>query len=142
MFELDGLPSESLDLMHQHDPNLKTFMLTCHDDEKTWLALGEAVHRSAMNQAVALTHELAKQNRYISAAPLHPTSTATSVRVRNGERLITDGPYAETREVLGGYYLILAGDQAEAEQIAARHPGLQHGCVEVRPLTELSKFRV
>ena len=70
----------------------------------------------------------------VGGAGLQPTSTATSVRVRDGERLVTDGPFAETREQLGGYYLIEAGDLDRAIAIAAQIPGASSGTVEVRPL--------
>jgi len=70
----------------------------------------------------------------LAAAPLHPTSTATSVRVREGKRLVTDGPFAETREQLGGYYLIDAKDLDTALAIAARIPGAKTGSIEVRPV--------
>ena len=78
---------------------------------------------------------------YLSASPLHPAATATCVRVRDGKRLVTDGPFAETHEVLGGYYLILAESRDEAVRIAARQPGARVGSVEVRPVFDLSGLR-
>ena len=71
------------------------------------------------------------------SSPLRPPSTATSVRVRNGKPLVTDGPFAETREVLGGFYLVEAKDLDEAISIAARTPGARHGTIEIRPLLEI-----
>ncbi len=91
-----------------------------------------------MLEAVALTHRLDARGQYLSASPLHPIVTATSVRVRNGQRIVTDGPFAETREVLGGYYLILAQDHHEAVEIAAEHSGARVGAVEVRQIFDLS----
>lgn len=114
------------------------FMLLCYDDQQAWEEAGEAVMAAAMQEAVALTHELHAKGQYIVSAPLHPTSTATSVRVRDGKRLMTDGPFAETREFLGGFHLIDVKDRAEALAIAARHPGARMGTVEVRPVVELS----
>ena len=73
----------------------------------------------------------------MSAAPLKPVATATSVRVRGGKRMVTDGPFAETAEVLGGYYLIDVADLARAVEIAARHPGAQLGGVEIRAVEEI-----
>jgi hypothetical protein len=73
----------------------------------------------------------------MDAAPLHPASAATSVRVRGGKRLVTDGPFAETREVLGGFYLIDVENLDEAIRIAERHPGARVGTVEVRPVLEI-----
>jgi hypothetical protein len=113
------------------------FMLLCYDDERAWEKQGQAALQAAMDEAVQLTHELNARGQYLRAAPLHPASTATSVRVRNGKRLVTDGPFAETREQLGGFYLIEARDRDEAIHIAARHPGARLGTVEVRPVMEL-----
>jgi hypothetical protein len=112
-------------------------MLLCYDDEKAWADAGESAHRRAMNEAVALTHELDAKGQYRIARPLHPAATATSVRIRDGKRTITDGPFAETREVLGGFYIIDVKDRDEAIAIAARHPGARLGTVEVRPMIEI-----
>jgi hypothetical protein len=113
------------------------YMLLCYDDEKFWENAGKAAHHAAMQEAVELTHELADKGQYMIASPLHAASTATSVRVRDGKTLITDGPFAETREVLGGFYLIDVADLNEAVRIAARHSGARVGTVEVRPVMEL-----
>ena len=112
----------------------KRYMLLCYDDKQYWDNAGETAQQKAIEEAVRLTHELEAKGQYRSAAPLHPTSTATSVRVRNGKRLVTDGPFAETREHLGGYYLIDAKDLDEAIGIAARHSGARVGTVEIRPV--------
>jgi hypothetical protein len=114
------------------------YMLLCYDDGPAWEQAGEAAHAAAIEEAVALTHELNAKGQYVMASPLQPTSTATSVRVREGQRLITDGPFAETREHLGGFYLIDARDLDEAIGIAARHPGARLGTVEIRPLREIT----
>jgi hypothetical protein len=113
------------------------FMLLCYDDERVWQSAGETALREAMQEAVALTHELDAKGQYLMAAPLHSPSTATSVRVRNGQPLITDGPFAETNEVLGGFYLIDVDSLDEAVRIARRHPGARVGTVEVRRVMEL-----
>jgi hypothetical protein len=113
------------------------FMLLCYDSEAKWKELGEATLHAAMKEAVALTHELHAKGQYRIASPLESVTTAKSVRVRDGNMLITDGPFAETREQLGGFYVIEAKDQAEAVAIAARHPGARFGTVEVRPIMEL-----
>ena len=84
------------------------------------------------------TRRLSEEGRYVSASPLHPAATATCVRVRDGRRVVTDGPFAETYEVLGGFYLILAEDRATAVRIAAECPGARVGTMEVRPLFDLS----
>jgi hypothetical protein len=94
-------------------------------------------HAKCLAQSIELCQELSAQGRFIAASPLHPVATATSVRVRNGARLITDGPFAETTEQLGGYYLVEAADLDEAITIAGRIPGAKWGTVEVRPVVEL-----
>jgi hypothetical protein len=87
--------------------------------------------------STAICHELAAQGHFISAAPLHPVAMATCVRVREGKRLITDGPYAETTEQLGGYYLIDVPDLDDAIAVAGRLPPVKKGTVEIRPVYEL-----
>lgn len=114
------------------------FMLLCYDDEQAWERLGEAKWNEAFQEALGIARELQANGQYVLAAPLHPSNTAATVRVRDGKRVVTDGPFAETREVLGGFYLIEAKDRDEALAIAARHPGARLGSVEVRPLRELS----
>jgi hypothetical protein len=113
------------------------YMLLCYDDEQAWEKVGQPALKAAMNEAVALTHELHSKGQYLLAAPLQASATAKSVRVRDGKPLVTDGPFAETREVLGGFYLIDAKNLDEAISIAARHPGQRFGGVEVRPVMEL-----
>ncbi len=113
------------------------YMLLCYDDERAWEAAGQAARREAMDEAVQLTHELNAKGQYLTAAPLHPPATATSVRVRDGKPVITDGPFVETREVLGGFYLIDVNDLNEAIRIAERHPGARRGAVEIRRVMEL-----
>ncbi len=88
-------------------------------------------------ESTQLAHDLKASGRYLGANPLHPVSAATSVRVREGKRIVTDGPFAETREHLGGYFLIDARDLDEAIAVAARIPGARVGTVEVRPVMEL-----
>ena len=92
------------------------YMLLVYLDEQ---ALGDAERDQCYGESARFTHELNANGQYLAAAPLHPTSTATSVRVRDGKRLVTDGPFAETREQLGGYFLVDAKDLDEAIGIAA-----------------------
>ena len=113
------------------------YMLLCYDDEQYWEQAGQAALKAAMNEAVQLTHELAAKGQYIEAAPLEPAAMAAHVRVREGKRLVTDGPFVETHEVLGGYYLIDVENLDEAIRIAERHPGARVGTVEIRPVLEL-----
>jgi hypothetical protein len=111
------------------------YMLLIYTDENSWTQ-EEREHCYA--ESTELTHELNSRGQYLGASPLEKVSTATSVRVRDGKRLVTDGPFAETREQLGGYFLIEAKDLNEAIAIAARIPGARKGTVEVRPVMELA----
>jgi hypothetical protein len=113
------------------------YMLLCYDDEQAWQQAGSAELEQAMQEAVALTHEINAKGQYVEAAPLEWSKTAVSVRVRDGKQVVTDGPFAETREVLGGYYIIDVNNLDEAIEIAQRHPGLRFGTVEIRPIMEL-----
>jgi hypothetical protein len=113
------------------------YMLLCYDDEQAWEAAGKGALEAAMQEAVKLTHELHAKGQYRISAPLHPVATATSVRVREGKRLVTDGPFAETREVLGGFHLIDVDTLEQAIEIAGRHPGARVGTVEIRPVMEI-----
>ena len=88
-------------------------------------------------ESAQLTQDLCSSGKYLGAGPLHPVAMATSVRVRDGKKLVTDGPFAETREQLGGYYVIEAGDLDEAISIAARIPPAQFGTIEIRPVMEI-----
>jgi hypothetical protein len=110
------------------------YMLLIYSDEN---ALGEAERQQCYEDSSKLAHELAERGQYLAASPLHPTSMAASVRVRNERRLVTDGPFAETREQLGGYFLVEAQDLDEAIGIAERIPMARKGTVEVRPMIEI-----
>lgn len=111
------------------------YMLLIYGDEQ---ALNDAEREECYRESSELARELDASGRYLAAAPLQPTLTATSVRVRQGRRLVTDGPFAETREQLGGYFLVDAKDTEEAIGIAARIPMANRGTVEVRPVVELA----
>jgi len=137
---LDGLPP-GRPASAATDPKARPYLLLCYDDEAAWRQAGEEAHRAAMREAIGLAGELAEKGSYLSAAPLHPAVTATSVRVRDGKRAVTDGPFAETREVLGGYYLIQVASREDAVRVAARHAGARLGSVEVRPVFDLAPLR-
>lgn len=138
---LDGLPPSRPLPAEGGDAAGTPYMLLCYDDEAAWREAGPEAMKAAMLDAVALARELGDSGRYVSASPLHTSEKATCVRVRDGKRTITDGPFAETNEVLGGYYIILADSPEDALRIAARHPGARFGAVEVRPLFDLSPFQ-
>jgi hypothetical protein len=111
------------------------YMLLVYLDEN---CLSETEREQCYVDSAQLTCDLHEQGKYLGAGPLHPVATATSVRVREGKRLVTDGPFAETREQLGGYFLIDAHDLDEAMKIAERIPAAKHGTVEIRPVLEIS----
>lgn len=110
------------------------YMLLIYGDEQ---ALSESERQDCYVESTQLAHDLHSKGHYLAANPLHPTSMATSVRVRDGKRLVTDGPFAETREQLGGYFLIEAKNLDEAIAVAARIPMARRGTVEVRPVMEI-----
>ena len=113
------------------------YILLVHHNEQVLSELSESELQGMRAESVRLANQIDSNGQYLDAAPLHPTSTATCVRVREGKRLVTDGPFAETREQLGGYYLIDAKHLDEAIDIAARIPMARKGTVEVRPVIEI-----
>jgi hypothetical protein len=110
------------------------YMLLAYLDEQV---LNEAEREHCYQESIQLTHDLNASGNYLAAAPLHPTSTATSVRVRDGRRLVTDGPFAETREQLGGFFIVEAKNLDEAIAIAEQILGVRKGTVEIRPVLEI-----
>jgi len=110
------------------------YMLLIYGDERLWT---DEKRQECYAESLQLAHTLKARGQYIAASPLQPTPTATSVRIREGKRLITDGPFAETREQLGGYYLIEAANLDAALDVASKIPAARMGTVEVRPLINL-----
>ena len=110
------------------------YMLLIYGDER---ALDDTEREQCYQESAQLARDIDAAGQYVAAAPLHPTSTATTVRVRNGQVSVTDGPFAETKEALSGFYLIEARDLNEAIQIASKIPPAQFGSIEVRPTREL-----
>jgi hypothetical protein len=111
------------------------YMLLIYTDEN---AYADGEREACYVESTELTHDLHARGQYVSANPLHPVAAATSVRVRGGKPLVTDGPFAETREQLGGYFMVDVKDLDEAIAIAGRIPGARKGTVEVRPVLEIS----
>jgi len=109
-------------------------MLLIYGDEN---ALSESEREACYKESTQLAHELRAAGQYLGAAPLHPTTAATSLRVREGKRLVTDGPFAETREQLGGFFMIEARNLDDAMAIAERIPMARRGTIEVRPVIEI-----
>src|SRR3990172_7699999 len=110
------------------------YMLLIYADEQAWT---DSEREQCYKESTQLAHELKDKGQYLAANPLHPAATAISVRVREGKRLVTDGPFAETREQLGGYFLIEAKDLDEAIGIAERIPPARVGTIEIRPVMEI-----
>ena len=111
------------------------YMLLVYLEEK---ALSDSEREHCYVESAQLAQALSASGKYVSAGPLHPVAMATSVRVRSGKRLVTDGPFAETREQLGGYYLIDARDLDDAMSIAERIPVAKVGTIEIRPVLEIT----
>jgi hypothetical protein len=111
------------------------YMLLVYLDEN---AMNEAERADCYVKSAQLAQDIHAKGQFLDASPLHPTATATSVRVRDGRNIVTDGPFAETREQLGGYYLIEGKNLDEAIRIAERIPGAKWGTVEIRPVMEIS----
>ncbi|HEU4477346.1 MAG TPA: YciI family protein [Pyrinomonadaceae bacterium] len=110
------------------------YMLLVYLDEQ---ALSDDERQHCYVESAQLARELNTRKQFLDASPLHPVATATSVRVREGKRLITDGPFAETREQLGGYYVIEVKDLDEAIAVAEKVPPAKFGTVEIRPVMEI-----
>lgn len=110
------------------------YMLLIYMDEQ---AMSDGERADCYVESAQLAQDLHAKGQYLGANPLHPVATATSVRVREGKPVVTDGPFAETREQLGGYFLIEAKDVDEATAVAQRIPGARKGTVEVRPVMEV-----
>jgi hypothetical protein len=110
------------------------YMLLVYMDEK---AMSDSERQACYVESAQLSQDLSASGRYRAASPLHPVATATSLRIREGKSLVTDGPFAETREQLGGFYIVEAQDLDEALGIAARIPAARKGTIEVRPVLEI-----
>ena len=113
------------------------YILLIYDDPKTWASLGEAGQQEMMAGYRKVSEELKASGQYVAGSQLQPTSAATSLKVRGGKRMLTDGPFAETREQLGGYYIVDTENLDDAIAVAARIPGARWGTVEVRPILEI-----
>ncbi len=117
------------------------YMLLIYTDERVWDGNdGQEDRDRCMAESIQLTHQLHAAGKYLGASPLHSVTAATSVKVRDGKRVVTDGPFAETREQLGGYFLIDATDLDDAISIAEKIPGARKGTVEIRPIVELANL--
>ncbi len=114
------------------------YLLLVHHNENTFNKIPEEKRNAMLAESIQLCHQLHTDGQYIHASPLLPEATGAIVRVRNGQTIVTDGPYAETKEQLAGYFLITAKDADEATRIATQIPGARIGTVEVRPIREIT----
>jgi hypothetical protein len=114
--------------------SIMKYMLLVYMDEQ---AMTDKERQRCYVESAQLTQDLNAKGQYVAAGPLHSVATATSVRVRDGRRVVTDGPFAETREQLGGYYVVEADDLDEAMAIAERIPPARYGTIEIRPMMEI-----
>src|SRR5215467_10488145 len=110
------------------------YLLLIYGTESQWNGVGEAEHQKIYGEYRKLIGELEQTGKFKGGSQLQPVATATTVRVTNGKKTVTDGPFDETKEQLGGYFLVDAASREEALAIAARIPSVNMGCVEVRPL--------
>lgn len=114
------------------------YLLIAHHDEEAFAKMSDTTRKELLADSIRLCHQLHTTGQYIHASPLQPTTTATLVRVRDGKRSVTDGPFIETREQIAGYFLIDANNLDEAIDIAGHVPGARIGTVEVRPVVEIA----
>lgn len=113
------------------------YMLLIYSDESVW---SKDEWQDCVTESIALCKNLQTDGQFIAAAPLHPVASATSVRIREGKALITDGPFAETHEQMGGFYLIDVASLDEAIEVASKIPGARRGTVEIRPVFDLPEL--
>ncbi|HEY6417525.1 MAG TPA: YciI family protein [Candidatus Binataceae bacterium] len=114
------------------------YMLLIYESEADAKKRSDAENQEVFQGFMQFSEDLSKSGKMQSGDALQPSSTATSVRVRNGKTMVTDGPFAETKEQLGGYYTVEAKDLDEAIAIAARIPSVRFGCIEVRPVMKFN----
>jgi hypothetical protein len=114
------------------------YLCLIYENETAWEALPPAESEAIMNEYFQFTDDIRKNGKYVAGEALQPTASATTVRVRNGKVSTTDGPFAETKEQLGGFYLIEATDLNDAIQVASRIPSARLGSIEIRPVIDFS----
>ncbi|MBA3521310.1 MAG: YciI family protein [Gemmatimonadales bacterium] len=115
------------------------YLCLIYENEKYWESMPRAESEAIMGEYFAFTEQIRSNGKYVAGEALQPTATATTVRVRNGKVSSTDGPFAETKEQLGGFYLIEAQDLNDAIQVASRIPSARLGSVEIRPVVDFSE---
>jgi hypothetical protein len=114
------------------------YLCLIYENEREWERKSPAEAEALMGEYFSFTEDIQKNGKYVAGEALQPTATATTVRVRNGKVSTTDGPFAETKEQLGGFYMIEAKDLNDAIQVAAKIPSAKWGTIEVRPVVDFS----
>jgi hypothetical protein len=115
------------------------YMLLIYHEEQAWNGQPEPEHQAIYREYRELIQELQDDGKFLAGDQLQAATTASSIRVRNGKPMLTDGPFAETREQLGGFFMIEANDLDEARSIAARIPSARTGTIEIRPVVETAR---
>jgi hypothetical protein len=135
-----SIPAAAVRRRVETDPKEGTmqYLLLIYDEEAKWAGLSEDERNALYGEYMAFTNELRDSGGYVAADQLQPVGTATVVRIRDGEQLTTDGPFAETKEQLGGYYLIEVESLDEAIEWAAKIPSARTGTIEVRPVVQIT----
>jgi hypothetical protein len=118
---------------------MTTYLLSIYENEKLWTTMPQKEQEQVLGEYMAFSDSIRKSGSYVAGEALQPTATATTVRVRDNKRLTTDGPFAETKEQLGGFYLVRAKNLDEAIAMASRIPAARTGCIEVRPVMDFSQ---
>src|SRR6266511_2035763 len=124
---------------HHHSEGAMRYLCLIYDEEKKLAALSKSESEAFMGEYFAFTEGIKKSGHHVGGEALQPVQTATTVRVRNGKLSTTDGPFAETKEQLGGFYLINARDLNDAIQVASRIPSARIGTIEIRPVVDFSR---
>jgi hypothetical protein len=114
------------------------YLLLIYDDEQTWAGMSDDERGQIMQEYFAYTEDLQKSGKMLNGNALQPTQTAKTVQAQNGGKVVTDGPFAETKEQLGGYYLVEVDSEDEALEWAAKIPSARYGKIEVRPIVDFS----
>jgi hypothetical protein len=116
------------------------YLCLIYDAEAAMAKVPKSESDAMMSEYMKFTDDIMKSGHYVAGEALQPIATATTLRIRGGKLSTTDGPFAETKEQLGGFYLIEARDLNDAMQVAGRIPSARYGCVEVRPVVDFTKL--
>jgi hypothetical protein len=115
------------------------YLCLIYSNEAQWATMPRDEYDAVLAEYVALTEQIHREGKFVAGENLQPTQAARTVRVRNGKISTTDGPFAETKEQLGGFYLIDVADLKDAIEVASRIPSARYGMIEVRPVVDFSQ---